>query len=103
CGEAINTLATSMKALSQELTEARQAKREQQLYLEQLNKEIKNLTSQLENTRSQLSQNTEKFTTVQSRLEILNRELPEQETQLQQLRLILTDLESSQTPKEWQQ
>ena len=103
CGEAINTLATSMKTLGQELTEARQARREQQLYLEQLNKEIKNLTSQLENTRSQLSQNTEKFTTAQSRLEILNRELPEQETQLQQLRLILTDLESSQTPKEWQQ
>ncbi|MFM6183168.1 MAG: chromosome segregation protein SMC [Dolichospermum sp.] len=103
CGEAINTLATSMKTLSQELTEARQARREQQLYLEQLNKEIKNLTTQLENTRSQLSQNTEKFTSAQSRLEVLNRELPEQETQLQQLRIVLTDLESSQTTKEWQQ
>ena len=103
CGEAISTLATRTKTLTLELTEARQGRREQQLYLEQLKKDIKGLTTQLENTRSQLSQNTQKFTSAQSRLEVLNRELPEQETQLQQLRHTLAELESSQTPSEWQQ
>ena len=103
CREAIATLATRTKQLTQELTEARQARREQQLQLEQLQKDIKSLTAQLEGTRSQLSQNTEKFTTAQSRLEILDRELPGQETQLQQLRHTLAELEASQTPSEWQQ
>jgi chromosome segregation protein len=103
CGEAISTLAIRTKTLSLELTEARQGRREQQLYLEQLQKEIKSLTTQLEHNCTQLSQNTAKFTSAQSRLEILNRELPEQETQLQQLRHTLAELESSQTPSEWQQ
>ncbi|MBW4433759.1 MAG: chromosome segregation protein SMC [Pelatocladus maniniholoensis HA4357-MV3] len=103
CTEAIASLATRTKQLSQELTEARQTRREQQLQLEQLQKEIKTLTSQLETTRSQLSQNTEKLTSAQSRLEVLDRELPDQEQQLQQLRHALTELEASQTPQEWQQ
>ncbi|MBD2568214.1 chromosome segregation protein SMC [Anabaena lutea] len=103
CGEAISTLAIRTKTLTQELTEARQARREQQLQLEQLQKDIKSLTAQLANTRAQLSQNTEKFTTAQSRLEVLDRELPGQESQLQQLRHTLSELEASQTPSEWQQ
>jgi chromosome segregation protein len=103
CGEAINKLSTKTKTLAQEVTEARQGRREQQLQLEQLQKEIKTLTSQLETTRSQLKQNNEKFATAQSRLEILDRELPGQETQLHQLRQTLAELEASQTPSEWQQ
>ncbi|BAY40224.1 chromosome segregation protein [Nostoc sp. NIES-2111] len=103
CGDAIANLSIKTKQLSQELTEARQARREQQLQLEQLQKDIKSLTSQLEGTRSQLSQNTERFTTAQSRLEILDKELPGQESQLQQLRQTLAELEASQTPSEWQQ
>ncbi|MGH1393351.1 MAG: chromosome segregation protein SMC [Trichormus sp.] len=103
CTEAIATLSSRSKQLSQELTEARQARREQQLQLEQLQKDIKSLTAQLEGTRSQLTQNTEKFHTAQTRLEVLDNELPGQETQLQQLRHTLADLEASQTPSEWQQ
>ncbi len=103
CTEAIASLSIRAKQLSQELTEARQTRREQQLQLEQLQKEIKTLTSQLETTRSQLSQNTEKLTSAQSRLEILDRDLPGQEQQLQQLRHALAELEASQTPQEWQQ
>ncbi|NEU76140.1 chromosome segregation protein SMC [Hassallia byssoidea VB512170] len=103
CGEAINTLSVRSKRLSQEVTEARQAKREQQLQLEQLQKEIKTLTTQLEGTRSHLDQNSEKLTVAQSRLEILDRELPGQEHQLQQLRQALSELEASQTPSEWQE
>ncbi|MBW4571174.1 MAG: chromosome segregation protein SMC [Tolypothrix carrinoi HA7290-LM1] len=103
CGEAINTLSARSKRLSQEVTEARQAKREQQLQLEQLQKEIKTLTIQLEGTRSHLDQNSEKLTVAQSRLEVLDRELPGQEHQLQQLRQALSELEASQTPSEWQE
>lgn len=103
CSEAITTLSSRTKRLTQELTEARQARREQQLQLEQLHKEIKSLTAQLETTRSQLSQNRERLATVRSRLEVLDRELPSQEQQLQQLRQALTELEQSQTPQEWQQ
>ncbi|MCG6138743.1 MAG: chromosome segregation protein SMC [Nostoc sp. LLA-1] len=103
CTEAIASLAARTKENTQALTEARQARREQQLQLEQLQKEIKGLTTQLENTRSQLAQNSEKFTTAQSRLEVLDRELPGQESELQQLRQALAELEASQTPSEWQQ
>jgi chromosome segregation protein len=103
CAEAITNLSARSKQLSLELTEARQGRREQQLYLEQLKKEVKTLNTQLANTRSQLSQNTEKFNNAQSRLEVLDRELPEQENQLQQLRHTLAELEASQTPSEWQE
>ncbi|TAF02126.1 MAG: chromosome segregation protein SMC, partial [Nostocales cyanobacterium] len=103
CAEAITTLSARSKQLSLELTEARQGKREQQLYLEQLKKDIINLNAQLENTRAQLSQNNGKFNNAQSRLEVLDRELPGQENQLQQLRHTLAELESSQTPSEWQE
>jgi chromosome segregation protein len=103
CTEAIATLSAKTKRLAQEVTEARQARREQQLQLEQLQKDIKSLSAQLAGTRSQLAQNSEKFATAQSRLEVLDRELPGQESQLQQLRQVLAELESSQTPSEWQQ
>jgi chromosome segregation protein len=103
CTEAIATLSIRTKKLTQELTEARQARREQQLQLEQLQKDIKGLRAQLEGTRSQLAQNNEKLATAQSRLEVLDRELPGQESQLQELRHVLAELEASQTPSEWQQ
>ena len=103
CTEAIATLSARTKKLTQELTEARQARREQQLQLEQLQKDIKSLTAQLEGTRSQRVQNSEKLATAQCRLEVLERELPGQENQLQQLRHALAELEASQTPSEWQQ
>ncbi|MDF5729850.1 MAG: chromosome segregation protein SMC [Rhizonema sp. PD38] len=103
CSEAISSLSVRTKQLTQELTETRQARREQQLQLEQLLKEIKGLTAQLQGTQLQLTQNNEKFAIARSRLEILDRELPDLEQQLQQLRQALTELEESQTPYEWQQ
>jgi chromosome segregation protein len=103
CQEAIASLSAKTKKITQELTEARQARREQQLQLEQLQKDIQGLTAQLALTRSQLDQNSEKFATAQSRLQVLEQELPGQETHLQQLRHALAELEASQTPSEWQQ
>jgi chromosome segregation protein len=103
CGEAIATLSTQVKRLGQEVTETRQTRREQQLQLEQWQKDSQNLTTQLEGTRSQLAQNQEKLATVQSRLAVLAQELPGEEARLHQLRQDLWELEASQTPSEWQQ
>ncbi|MDJ0620651.1 MAG: chromosome segregation protein SMC [Calothrix sp. MO_192.B10] len=103
CTQSITNLSQQAKQLSQQLTETRQGRREQELRCEQLGKEVKNLTQQLETARSQLAQNQEKLTSAQSRLEVLSGELPGQEQQLQQLRQALADLEASQTPQEWQQ
>jgi chromosome segregation protein len=103
CTEKINSLALKVKQLSQELTEAKAKQRENQLYKEQLHKEVRNLTHQLEQTRSQLEQNERQIATVQSRLEVLDRDLPVHEAQLQQLRQALAELEQSQTNSQWQQ
>ncbi|MGC8453370.1 MAG: chromosome segregation protein SMC [Cylindrospermopsis raciborskii] len=103
CAEAIVNLISRSKQLGLELTEARQRRREQQLYLEQLKKEVHNLHGQVETTRLQFHQNMEKVNYAQTRLEILDRELPTQEEQLQQLRHNLAELEASQTPREWQE
>ncbi|NRB09002.1 MAG: chromosome segregation protein SMC [Richelia sp.] len=103
CTQSITNLSEQVKQLSQQLTETRQGSREQELRWEQLGKEVKTLTHQLEVARSQLAQNQEKLSSTQSRLEALSPELPGQEQQLQQLRQNLADLESSQTPQEWQQ
>jgi chromosome segregation protein len=103
CGEIINSLSTKTKHLSQELTEAKQQRRETQLHFEQLQKEIKNLTTQQEQVRSQLAKNTQELDAAQSRLQVLDSELPEKEAQLVQLRQVLAELEQSQTHSEWQQ
>ncbi|WP_414527599.1 chromosome segregation protein SMC [Nodularia chucula] len=103
CTEAIATLSARTKEHTQALAEARQGRREQQLQLSQLQKDIQGLTAQLEATRSQLTQNNEKITVAQSRLSVLDRELPGQESELQQLRQALAELEDSQTPSEWQE
>ncbi|MEA5573754.1 chromosome segregation protein SMC [Calothrix sp. UHCC 0171] len=103
CSQAITNLSATVKQLSQELTESRQGKREQLLRLEALQKEVKNLSTQVDSAKNQLSQNQEKFTTARSRLQILNGELPSQEETLLQLRQTLAELEASQTPSEWQQ
>jgi chromosome segregation protein len=103
CNQVIADLTAKVKEYSLELTETRQGRRESQLRVEQLQKEVKALTHQVETTKNQLTQNQEKFTTAQSRLEVLLGELPGKEQQLSQLRQTLAELESSQTPSEWQQ
>ena len=53
--------------------------------------------------RSQQQQNTRELTEARSRLATLDQTLPQQETQLQQWRQELAELEASQTHSEWQQ
>jgi chromosome segregation protein len=103
CGEMITSLAGKTKYLSQELTEAKAKRREQELHFEQVQKEIRSITTQQEQVRSQLAKNIQELDIAQSRLQVLEVELPTQESLLQQYRQNLTELEQSQTHSEWQQ
>ena len=92
-----------IKDLAEELTEARQLGRDNKLRSEQLEKEIKRLTGQRELLINQLHNNRQEKEQIQSRLEILNREIPEQEARLQELQQQLKVLEESHDQSEWQQ
>lgn len=103
CGELISQGSVSVKELTQELNEVRGKRQETQFRLEQLRKEIANLTTQQEQVRALQAKNTQELTNAQESLQILNAELPNREVQLQQLRQQLAQLEQSQTPNEWQE
>ncbi|MEG4321178.1 MULTISPECIES: chromosome segregation protein SMC [unclassified Microcoleus] len=103
CKIAIDRASVAVKTRSQELMEAKQNLRENQLRLEQLESEIKNLQAQQEQVRSQIAKNTQELTDSRSRLQLLTRELPAQETQLQEYRQTLAQLEESNSHSEWQQ
>ncbi len=94
---------TQIKDLAAELTEARQLGRDNKILSEQLEKEIKRLTAQRELLINQLHNNRQERDTIQSRLAILNTEIPTQETKLQQLQQQLKVLEDSHSQSEWQQ
>src|SRR5919202_25788 len=53
--------------------------------------------------RCKIAKNTQELTNSRSRLQLLERELPAQETQLQQYRQTLAQLEESNSHSEWQQ
>jgi chromosome segregation protein len=92
-----------IKDLAEELTEARQLGRDNKILSEQLEKDLKRLTGQRELLINQLHANRQERDTIQSRLEILNREIPEQETNLNNLQQQLKVLEDSHAQSEWQQ
>ncbi len=89
--------------LGSELTEARQLGRDNKMLSEQLEKDIKRLTGQRELLINQLHNNRQERDTIQSRLEVLNREIPQQEAKLQELQQQLKVLEDSHAQSEWQQ
>ncbi len=103
CKIAIDRSSVALKTSSQELMEAKQNLREHQLRLEQLATEIIKLESQQEQGRSQITKNTQELTNSQSRLQWLVGELPGKETELQQYRQTLAELEESNSHSEWQQ
>jgi chromosome segregation protein len=103
CKIAIDRASVAVKTSSQELMEAKQNLREHQLRLEQLATEIIKLEAQQEQGRSQITKNTQELTNSQSRLQWLVGELPGKETELQQYRQTLAQLEESNSHSEWQQ
>ncbi|MEN9565865.1 MAG: hypothetical protein RLZZ69_1061 [Cyanobacteriota bacterium] len=92
-----------IKDLAEELTEARQLGRDNKMLSEQLEKDLKRLTGQRELLINQLHNNRQERDIIQSRLVILNREIPEQETNLNSLQQQLKVLEDSHAQSEWQQ
>lgn len=103
CQSAIAQASNQVKARSQELIEVKQNQRESQLKWEQLQAEIKSLTTQRDQVRSLLAKNTQELATSQTRLQSLERDLPEQQSLLQQYRRDLTQLEETNSHSEWQQ
>jgi chromosome segregation protein len=71
CDELINRASASVRQLTKELTDAKAKRQETQLRLEQLHKEIKNLTAQQQQVRSLLSKNTQELTPTSDRLDTL--------------------------------
>ncbi len=103
CDYTIEQTTAVIKNLSQEVTEARQTRREQQLRQEQLQQGIERLKQQQTQASEQLIHNQQELEIAQNRLQILAQEIPQQESKLQQQQQRLAELEASQTHSEWQQ
>ena len=97
------TQVAQIQDLAEELTEARQLGRDNKILSEQLEKDLKRLTGQRELLIDRLHNNRQERDTIQSRLEILNREIPEREAKLNELQQQLKVLEDSHSQSEWQQ
>ena len=97
------TQIAQIQDLAEELTEARQLGRDNKMLCEQLEKDLKRLTGQRELLIDRLHNNRQERDTIQSRLEILNREIPEREAKLDELQQQLKVLENSHSQSEWQQ
>ncbi|OCR01135.1 chromosome segregation protein SMC [Oscillatoriales cyanobacterium USR001] len=102
CKTAIIQATAAVKSHERELVEARQNQRESQLKLEQLETEIKQLTAQQEQVKIQLAKNNQELVNAESRWQLLELELPGKETELQQYRETLAQLEESNRHSEWQ-
>jgi len=103
CEQSIGKLSQDTKQLSQQVTEAKQERREQELHFEQLRREIQGVMEQQSQLRSQMAKNTLELASAKSRLEVLAVELPANEANLAQFRQSLAELEQSQIHSEWQQ
>ncbi len=103
CLQESDRLTATVKQRGQELTETRQLQRESQLQLNQLQTDLKSLAAQQVQLQEQQSKQTQELAKAQTRLQILEVEIPRHDTQLQQWRLELAELEESQTHSEWQQ
>ena len=103
CAIAIDAAAEAVKRQSQELMQAKQQQREGQLQLQQLTKEINNLSRAEEQFQEQLASNTQELKAAIARLQQLETELPSQEAQLDRWRQELAELEKSGNNSEWQQ
>ncbi|HHP7230182.1 MAG TPA: chromosome segregation protein SMC [Xenococcaceae cyanobacterium] len=92
-----------VKNVTENLTETRQIHREQQLHLEQLQKEIKHSIAQQKHLKQQLNNHQTAKQQLETRSQFLSTTIPQQETQLQHLQQRLEELEASHDQSEWQQ
>ena len=92
-----------VKQFTQELTEARQQGREQQLRLEQSRKELERLSQGQLGLEAQQERYRQELAIAAGRLQELTIQIPQLEAQLQQEQQQLSELETSGTSQEWQQ
>jgi chromosome segregation protein len=102
CFQYITEKSVLVNELTHKLTEIKQEKRENQLRLEQLEKELNRLLSQ-QKLGEQLQQHQEELELSKIRLIELNNCIPVMAEQLQQLQHKLAALEASQSHSEWQE
>lgn len=103
CNLEISNKTVEVKERSQELIEAKQLLRESQLKTEQIESELAKLRKQQEQGRSLLAKNIEELAKATEKLASLEKDIPTQETRLQELRQTLAQMENSQTHSEWQE
>jgi chromosome segregation protein len=92
----------SLATETQALTAARQQHRDVQFQVEQLTKELQDLTQRRDQLAGQLVASNQERSTASTRLQTLEMELPQQESALAGLRTAIATLEQSQTHGEWQ-
>jgi chromosome segregation protein len=102
CEFNISEKTVAIQKISQDLTEMRARERETNLRSQQLAKEIDRLSQQQSQLTQNLAQNQADCDRIQSRLQILAIEIPQQEAQLQARQQQLAELEAEQTHSEWQ-
>lgn len=101
CEQNIARKTSAIAELSRAVTEARQQQREEQLRLEQNQKEGDRLSQQKANWEAQLLQSQQELAALQHRLHELTQEIPQQEAQLAEKQAQLAQLEAEQTHSEW--
>jgi chromosome segregation protein len=103
CDRDIQQKTSAVKNLSQELTKVRQDTREQQIKLEQIDKESKRLASEKAILEKNLNDNLNEIEIVRTRLSVLDRGIPEGESILQEYQQKIAELETANAHTEWQQ
>ncbi len=101
--EGLRQKLAQIQDLSNDLTEARQTVREQQLKRQQLEKEVQRFTLQKDKLSLQLSRHQQEAETLESKLKTIAAEIPPLTRELQQKQERLRELENSHTHSEWQE
>ncbi|MGB3768944.1 MAG: chromosome segregation protein SMC [Phormidesmis sp.] len=103
CEQKVNQLTMKAKAKSQELIEARQRYREEELKATQAASQRQGLEQRLNQTKDQLDRADREQAQARKRLSEIESALPAQERMLADQRQALVEMEKSQRHSEWQQ
>ncbi|NJO85788.1 MAG: chromosome segregation protein SMC, partial [Synechococcaceae cyanobacterium RM1_1_27] len=103
CLQAMDRVGEIVKQRSQDLIDLRQQQRDVQQHVIQLETQIQQLTTQQQQLQTQLEKNSQEFSTSAARIQELNQTVPTQETQLNQARSRLAQLEETHRHTQWQQ
>ena len=103
CDRQITSLSQRLRQVGQDLSEKRQTHREVQLEVNQLRQTVLRLQQQQQQLSDQAHSQDTALTAATERLQVLEAQIPNQEAELEFLRLALAELEQSPIHGEWQQ